>query len=413
MSKNFLINKCTLNPTEGSSLKEPLDLCGGNPNITYHESILSPSIALTVQSFSIDSVISERGINGGEQFEIEVKIQDDSGLDDFKIGLDHKLTVNGVNVTQGPKGELSILEAVSSEVMVNETARISKRYSDSIDKIVTEILTEDPKGIQTSKELDSDESGNKYSFVGNYRKPFELIQWLQPKATKDLKSIFGFLFWENLDGYHFKSIDTLFEESADEPYPQIQLPYESFRKIIEADAVPNSDIVMNLTRGMYANKTIYVDLISGEKTVIDFSIQDMDLERPPKLPEGLELQPSRLMFRITDQGALQEGPELEKVEKAQDLASYQNKSYARNNLIFSQSVSASIPFNPNLRAGKTIEVQFPINPDETKEPDKLGDEGDNSPSGKYLIAELKHVIGNGDANTQLSLIRNVFTAEGA
>ena len=39
------------------------------------------------------------------------------------------------------------------------------------------------------------------------------------------------------------------------------------------------------------------------------------------------------------------------------LAIYQSKSYARNNLIFSQSMSISIPFNPTLRAGQMLNLK--------------------------------------------------------
>ena len=410
MSVNYLIKKCLLKPSEGSALKEEFSLLNGNPNISYHESILTPSLALSVDFFDADGVVSREGLSGGEYIEIEVTTAD-TGLDDFRIGPEHKMIINGVkNVITSNKGQAATLEAVSEEVLVNETARISKKYSANIADMVKEILKDDKKGITTSKELDQEQSGNKYSFVGNYRKPFDIIQWLQPKAGKDSK-IFGFLFWENLDGYHFKSLDTLLEEDPDDKdgYPKVELPEETAHKILEDQASINSDIVMNLQRGMYCNKTIYVDLLTGVKSVVDFSIQDLKIDRPPKLPKGIETKPTKLMFRILDQGALQEDSKKDKVEKSQDLARYQNKSYARNNLIFAQALSISVPFNPNLRAGKTIEVKFPFNPKPSKEDRTLGKDGDNDPSGKYLIAEMKHDIRNGNANTQLSLIRNVFT----
>ena len=414
MSINYVITKCILKPSEGSSLKEELSLKGGNPGITYYESILSPTISLSVDFFDVDGVASRVGLAGGEYIELEVETAD-TGLETFTINSKHKMIINGVkNMITGMKGQSATLEAVSEEVLVNETARISKKYTNNITDIVSEILKDDPKGITTSKTLDDEPTGNKYSFVGNYKKPFDIIQWLQPKASPDLK-VFGFLFFENLDGYHFKSLDTLLKEDPDDKngYPKVELPEETAHKILEDEASPNSDIVLNLQRGMYCNKTIYINLLTGVKSVVDFSIQDLDLKRPPKLPKGIEEKPTRLMFRIIDQGALQKDSKKEEVEKEQDLAMYQNKSYARNNLIFAQALSISIPFNPNLRVGKTILVKFPFNDDPSKEDRELGTEGDNDPSGIYLIAELKHSIKDANANTQLSLIRDVFTAEGA
>ena len=183
---------------------------------------------------------------------------------------------------------------------------------------------------------------------------------------------------------------------------------------------------------MYCNKTIYVNLETAVKTVEDFSLTELNLKKPPILPDGLEEKPTKLMFRILDPGALQKGSKKEveggggtaeegdepgeektDMEKQQDLAKYQNKSYARNNLLFSSSMSIAIPFNPKLRAGQMIFVQFPL-PDkgkDGKEKAKMGTDSDNDPSGNYLIAELKHSLGNNKGSTQLSLVRDIFTAK--
>ena len=45
---------------------------------------------------------------------------------------------------------------------------------------------------QTEKEIKTDDAVNKYSFVGNLKRPFETIQWLCPKAQASSEN-FGFL----------------------------------------------------------------------------------------------------------------------------------------------------------------------------------------------------------------------------
>ena len=47
---------------------------------------------------------------------------------------------------------------------------------------------------------------------------------------------------------------------------------------------------------------------------------------------------------------------------------------------------------------------------EDQENTTYGSESDDDISGKYLISELKHIIGGNKANTELTLIRDVFTA---
>ena len=117
------------------------------------------------------------------------------------------------------------------------------------------------------------------------------------------------------------------------------------------------------------------------------------------------------MFRILDQGALQKGSKKEEVEKRNELAVYQNKSYIRNNLLFSQSLSISIPLNSKLRVGFMLDVKFPLKKDDSGDDsaDSYGSDRTNDPSGRYLIAELRHLMGGGKSETQLKLIRDVFT----
>ena len=312
------------------------------------------------------------------------------------------------------KSQIATLEFVSVEAIINETARVSRRFTGNISQIVKELL-KDKKGIQTDKNLESDQSFNKYSFVGNLKRPFDTIQWLCPKAASDDKEG-GFLFYETLDGYYFKSIKNLLEaepkvyKKPETPIEPDGTPVNDFR-IIENNLDSSNDIGMNCRMGMYANKTIFVDIETGTTKTVDFKISELGLSKPPKLPSKLEDVPTRLMLRILDKGALQKGAKKEDVEKENELAIYQNKSYARTNLLFSQTLSISIPFNPDLRAGEMIQVELPVSKGD-KETQTTGRPDDNDISGKYLISELKHTIDGLTASTgtELKLIRDVFTA---
>ena len=413
MENKYQIKNCTLIPTEGSSLSQEFDISAGNPSITYFESVKSPSISLTLSFIDVDGVISREGITGGEYLDLNIKVPD---YDNFTITPDkHFMMLNSVkDVKTTSKSQIATLEFVSVESIINETARVSRRFTGNISQIVKELL-KDKKGIQTDKNLESDQSFNKYSFVGNLKRPFDTIQWLCPKAASDDKEG-GFLFYETLDGYYFKSIKNLLEaepkvyKKPETPIEPDGTPVNDFR-IIENNLDSSNDIGMNCRMGMYANKTIFVDIETGTTKTVDFKISELGLSKPPKLPSKLEDVPTRLMLRILDKGALQKGAKKEDVEKENELAIYQNKSYARTNLLFSQTLSISIPFNPDLRAGEMIQVELPVSKGD-KETQTTGRPDDNDISGKYLISELKHTIDGLTASTgtELKLIRDVFTA---
>ena len=290
---------------------------------------------------------------------------------------------------------------------------MNKKFTDNVSQTIHELLIGDKKGIKTSKKLDKDRATNRYSFVGNLKRPFDTVQWLCPK-TQSSKESFGFLFFETLDGYKFKSIKKLLDQKPAYTYTQTDKPNDDKANglvILQNRLNQTNDIGMNLRMGMYANKTIYIDIQNQTKQIVDFKISDLKPKKPLKLLNGIENYPTRLMLRVNDLGAQQKGSKKKDVEKLNELAVYQNKSYIRNNLLFSQSLSISVPLNPELRAGQVLNLKFPLKKgDGEKETDSYGSDKTNDPSGKYLISELRHLIGGGKGETQLTLIRDTFTA---
>ena len=423
MENTFLINKCMLIPNEGSSLKEEYDITLGNPIIDYYESIESPSISMTITFIDIDQVIGRKGITGGEYVDVIVKT-DDEDADDFKVMHDkQKMMLNSVRnmVTESNK-QVATLEFVSVETIVNETARLNKKFTGNISQTVLNILTEDEKGIKTKKKVfgpdkeqlgdivvEKDRATNSYSFVGNLKRPFDTIQWLCPKA-QSANDDFGFLFYETLDGYHFRSIKSLLEQDAI-TYQQTDSQGLS-NKILQNNLNQSNDIGMNMRMGMYANRTIYVDIENQNTEVVDFKASDIKLNKPATLLTGIEDYPTRLMVRVDDVGVAQVGSAKTDVQPKSELAKYQNKSYIRNNLLFSQSLSISIPLNTTLRAGFALDIRLPLKQENgDANVDSYGSDRSNDPSGRYLIGELRHLIGGGQSETQLKLIRDVFTVD--
>ncbi len=408
MENKYFIKNCVIVPTEGSSLKTEFDISLGNPEINYFESLKSPSISMTVTFLDVDQMISREGITGGEYINLSIKLP---GFEDFKIDADkHRLMLNSVkNVQTTSNKQLATFEFVSVEAIINETSRVSKRFTGNVTDIVTDLLVDDVRGIKTEKDFsDIDRASNSYTFIGNLKRPFDTIQWLCPKAQAS-KEQFGFLFYETLDGYSFRSIESLLDGEAIE-YKKPEKPTNDDFKIIENNFNTSNDIGMNCRMGMYSNKTIYLDIEKGTETVVDYKISEIDLKRPPKLPNGLEDFPTRLMLRVLDQGAVQVGSAKTDIQPKNELAIYQNKSYARNNLLFSQSLSVSIPMNPDLRVGQVMDVKLPLKKSGGDESVDYGSDRSNDMSGRYLIYELRHIIGSGKATTQLQLIRDVFTA---
>ena len=220
------------------------------------------------------------------------------------------------------------------------------------------------------------------------------------------------MFFENYDGYHFKSIRSLFELEPEFTYVKTEISASDDLVIEEYNLNSGNDIVLNAKSGLYNNETTFVELDKTKITKVKFNMTEAaDLTlKPPKVPVNIEGKPSRIMLRVVDTGVHQHYEEndtsLENVQKFTDLAVYQNKSYARFALLNTQTLNITVSLNPELRAGQTILVRFPV----SEYINKFGDEKSNDISGKYLISELKHNIDGNRANTEVTLIRDAFTA---
>ena len=409
-SKLF-VKKCVLIPDEGgkSSLKEPQNITAGIANIDYYESLLSPHIELKVTFVDVDQLLGRLGVTGGEYIDLTV-LYGDGDQTKFEIRAeDHKLILNCVRdmVTDFNK-QVATLEFVSVEDFVNQTARVNQKYTGNITETVKKLLN-DSTALGTDKNLESDEAANSYSFVGNLKHPIETIQWLCSK-TQASKDSFGFLFYETFDGYNFRSIKSLLEQEPIE-YKQSNKALDTQATILDSNLDETNDVGINLKTGMYANRTIFVDIENQTLKEVDFKIDDLNIENRPKLGNKLDEIPTRLMLKISDVGVSQKGSEKKETQPASELDEYKNKSYIRNNLLFSQSLSISIPLNTNLRVGLVIDVKLPLKQgtDGDEKVDSYGSDRTNDSSVKYLISELRHIMAGGKSETQLKLIRDVTT----
>tara|TARA_B100000287_G_scaffold378950_1_gene381721 strand:- start:1027 stop:2265 length:1239 start_codon:yes stop_codon:yes gene_type:complete len=406
----LLIKDCTLLPSDGSSLKEQQNITAGLVAVDYFESIENPSIALIITFIDTDQLIGRLGVTGGEYVNLSVLSGEEDDEVEFKITEeDHKLILNSVrNVTTTHNAQVATLEFVSVETYVDQTARVNQKYTGNITETVKKLLKE-KTAIGTKKNLDSDEAANSYSFVGNLKHPFDTIQWLCPK-TQASKDSFGFLFYENFDGYHFKSIKSLLEQDAFE-YKQADKNIGTNAIILHSNLNQTNDIGLNLRMGMYANRTFFIDLEEHTLKEVDYKVENLGLSDPPKIANKLETYPTRLMLKASDVGVSQKGSEKKDKQPKTELDETKNKSYIRNNLLFSQSLNISIPLNSKLRVGFMLDVKFPLKKDDSGDDsvDSYGSDRTNDPSGRYLIAELRHLMGGGKSETQLKLIRDVFT----
>ena len=111
-----------------------------------------------------------------------------------------------------------MLYCISIDAVRNSATKISRRFGKGggqyTNEMVDELLTRD---LASTKPLVADKSTTKLSFVSPYWDPYTIISWLAWRSIEEGgsgKKSAGYLFYENVDGYFFKSMDALTQQAA-------------------------------------------------------------------------------------------------------------------------------------------------------------------------------------------------------
>jgi hypothetical protein len=416
---SFKPNYFTIQTLDGSTTVDVTNSC---LFFDYFEDILSPCVTAIAQLMNSSSLFNILPIRGGEKVTISV----DTAFGEFV--LDDLYVYKVSNLDAQHSNEMFTLNLVSREGLTNETSRCQTIYRGNLQTTVTKILKDDLK-TKKYKSENIEGTSNDYSFIGNNRKPFHVLTWLGPKAVpangqnsgtagEEARGTAGFLFYENKDGFNFRSIDSLVSStkiqtnSADKE----NIPYYLFTQVIEENQTKtnfnilnynyekNIDLMKALRVGMYVNKTYFYDLYSNTLDLYTYKVKNQvksKLGGAESIAVSDEFGDSisRIMVRTSDRGALKtDGSVSDKLRSGADMA----MSYSRYNLLFTQALNMVVPCNVNLKVGGIIHAEFPRIDRSTNMT------SDEEQSGYYLVKELRHHFEGGQMVTSLRLIRDSY-----
>ncbi len=438
-SKASIYEKMTIQSADGS---KTADISGGAFIVTYYENLFSPMITAKIVVINTgDAIADKKGkmtslyngfpLRGGERVVLKIagnsKINKE-GLDFSKNSADYFYVASITNVLIDSQRETFTLNLVPREAITNETTRVGKKFpasqpiSDSVKNIIKDYLKSDKVNL-------IDKTQNPYGFIGNLKKPFTILTWLSSKGVPESSgkdSSAGYLFYQTKDGFNFRSIDDLISQ---EPYEEkfvytpnvvdFQDPRNNF-KILDYGTNKNQDLIGKLERGTYCSYRLFFNPLTFNYTnpekgifkLSDYQKETKNLGKEIELPpisdnsdKTLGDIPSRYMTAVLDIGTMEKNPFIPKdpnVSENCDPFKIQSQAIMRYNILFTQILEMTIPFNANLRAGSCIECEFPkLDREKRSEPD-------TEQSGLYIIKELCHQFDTEGSFTKLKLIRDTF-----
>ena len=207
----------------------------------------------------------------------------------------HKISLRRELTTGGQTYELKF---ISQEAIKNSQRKISKSYSGNkanIGDIVFDLLSEDRNGVQSSKQIFIEPTTGKRKYVIPNVNPFSAITTLSNEAVS--KSQDGnnpsphYLFFENKNGIHFRSLQSLYEQDAKDLFhvgdmgfdeeeidgdPESGKLIQNFRRILAYEIRTRKDLFLNSASGMLGGRLITHDIYKKNYDVREYNYLDDD-----------------------------------------------------------------------------------------------------------------------------------------
>ena len=417
-SGDFSLKEVTLYSVYNTN---PTDIKNLVLEINLYESVMSSALQAEILIQDIgQNLISSMPIVGQER--INIKISSRSKLYDLNYYI-YKIDARTII----EKDQTYIMHAVSIEGLRNENFRICERIDGKNSETVIEDVLR--RNSFSTKPFVKDTSVFPFDmYVPNWR-VFDLFNWLSTRSVPDYKKdSIGFYFYETFEGYRFKSIDKLIDQTQ-YPAPDISYKYSQANATTTSTSAADRYRIMNfnlpkvfdvyddLRAGAFCHQAIYLDVNRATYRVFktnadEFWDKSSHLEKAkPYLSNG-QLQMldrgSRFIYRpstISTFGDWDNNQSDAEKDNIDDMNKNFEKAFYRYYFMQYNTIDIAVPGDLENRAGNVVSIDIPS----PAESSSTSVKPDKRASGRYLVTSIKHTILNrSELRTNITLSRDSY-----
>ena len=346
----------------------------------------------------------------------------------------------------------------SIELFNNDKIRLNTRFDGKISSHIEKILKggkgESGDSLETEKDVDIETTVGEYNKAFTNKKPFYMMNYFSTRAVPEggQGNSAGFLLWETSKGFHFKSVDKLFQqkekrkilfnETPGNPPPGYDI------KALTFDKQNRNNIKSKLEQGTYATRLITFDPFTldyevsylnagnrklqgdspkqkGDEDTLNKAAEELPkLSADIKSAKGGKNDFSRTTYQLIDTGSIPQGKTKsgvdqtstdreggnEQVEKKEDKNAKPgetlNQAIMRLNQINTMKISMTLPGDFTLHAGDAVKVDSPqLSP---VRQNRARQKVDDLTGGLYIIRDLCHYMTKDVTYTKINVIRDSF-----
>jgi len=387
------------------------------------ESINSPAITGSLTILDIDNILEFAPIIGQEYMSLIIstpsleKDQIDFGKNVFSIFKVIQKTSAANNA------QIFTLSFCSPELLRSNRTRVSKSYTDTIDKTVENVIR-DTRYLNSKKKLFIEKTNGIRKVVSPNLRPYTFINNLKEEALSEKYISPHFFFYENTKGIHFRSLQSMYGDGVTQQYNTGDLEGKSnenldkqYERVLDFQVNSNRDMLLSSRGGLLGSNIIQYNHYHKSFVKRTFKYFE-NFDDYPRIDENPIYNNSLIDQEDNTIGSFSEAkPYLQPISSAGFLvdSSYDNDdnlyTYQQSGLGFQNSfpqrqskilelnygVNVTMKVNgyTGVAAGQVIEITVPV---DGRIHEK---EFDQYMSGKYLIMQLKHIFTQPDKKHEI------------
>ena len=349
-------------------------------DLIIYEGIRDDSVEGSLTFVDENDIMSTIPIIGREQLHISFTSRDDKG-NFIEPPYEKVLSILSPDMLQRDKSvfrQIVTVNFVSSEFIKQSRIKVNRSFTASNSDIVTQLMTALESSVQVEECL------HPRTVIAPNITPFDFIHMLADESTSKTNESCDFAFFENKDGYHFKSVYTLMQQepvavlnldnrNVDDTYDRFTIHQyivdRQFSSIDQLDGILGQTALTHdiINKNIIEHTATYYDLITKFKTMNGGSLFVDDTQEQ--------------FLNSSESFGLAEGPYKE------HSANENNQRIVRDfnrTLLDSYVALAELPGNIDIKTGDVVDIDF-------KATDIL-DQHDYFRSGKHIVMKLKHAL---------------------
>ena len=413
---NYEITSLDLETPEGNVI----DLTNDFGGLQVFEDLFTPYITATVTFIDSIGLFEALPIKGEEtvRFQFKAKqLDEEYQLDlrvykaDFVENADKNVTVN--------------LYCISKEKLINDTKFVGRSYqnqlfSDMASKIMQEYI---------GSPITTEQSLHLHNFIfHDMLRPFEAINIAASRSISE-KRTSDFLFYQNKDGFFFKTLSAILEQDSVQTYEiktgakaasqdNVDAEKKLYDNVIQKYTVNSRfDILKKLKQGLYGSELLTYDIVRGKYAEYskNYSTEFSKHRHTDNHPFNTELldvidspnSASRFYLTNKDHDTLSHITEKQSNVKPNQVEQWMLKRVTQLAEIGSLSLNLIVPGDNRRTVGDKVTVDFPSYRQLTPK-DEERKELDKYLQGDYVVTSVNHQVTASKFLTHMTVIKTGY-----